>query len=509
MKTTPKIIAMLMALVLCGSLLAGCGGDGGAESSASGQNAGASAAEDGAYTITMAYIGSEQPNEESVLAAVQEQVKADTEFNLELIQLGFGDYQQKLNLMLSGGDKLDVFPIGPGLAGTYKNAGQLVELTELIDTHGQGIVELMGEGVAKSGSLNGFVYGLPSNKESASRNGFVMRKDVVEELGIDVESINTMDEMTAVFEQVKAAHPELDCVAGTNLVIGTAMWDTLGDSFGVLMDCGKDREVTNLFESEEYHKRVSRIHDWYQKGYVKLDAATSTETTQNLMKSGSLFCYMSSIKPGFLVQEEAATGMELVTTYIDNDDGSMANIICTGNVNYFDWGIAAQSEDPEKAMEFLNYIYTSPEWNNLMNFGIEGQDYVRVEESDVLIDYPEGTDASSVYHLNMGWMLPNQFIGYVWNGQPEDIWEQYQDFNASATYSVAFGFLPDTSSLATELTALSSVNSEYNNALVTGSVSNVDTALSEFNEKLYAAGLQKVMDLKQEQLDAWFEAQGN
>lgn len=47
MKTTPKIIAMLMALVLCGSLLAGCGGDGGAESSASGQNAGASAAEDG------------------------------------------------------------------------------------------------------------------------------------------------------------------------------------------------------------------------------------------------------------------------------------------------------------------------------------------------------------------------------------------------------------------------------------------------------------------------------
>ena len=146
MKTTPKIIAMLMALVLCGSLLAGCGGDGGAESSASGQNAGASAAEDGAYTITMAYIGSEQPNEESVLAAVQEQVKADTGFNLELIQLGFGDYQQKLNLMLSGGDKLDVFPIGPGLAGTYKNAGQLVELTELIDTHGQGDRGAYGRG---------------------------------------------------------------------------------------------------------------------------------------------------------------------------------------------------------------------------------------------------------------------------------------------------------------------------------------------------------------------------
>ena len=162
MKTTPKIIAMLMALVLCGSLLAGCGGDGGAAARRPVRMRAHLPRRTARTPLRWRTSAASSPMRESVLAAVQEQVKADTEFNLELIQLGFGDYQQKLNLMLSGGDKLDVFPIGPGLAGTYKNAGQLVELTELIDTHGQGISGLMGEGVAKSGSLNGFVYGLPS-----------------------------------------------------------------------------------------------------------------------------------------------------------------------------------------------------------------------------------------------------------------------------------------------------------------------------------------------------------
>jgi len=57
------------------------------------------------------------------------------------------------------------------------------------------------------------------------------------------------------------------------------------------------------------------------------------------------------------------------------------------------------------------------------------------------------------------------------------------------------------------LTALQSVLNEYKRPLETGSVSDVEATLKEFNDKLYAAGLQKIMDLKQEQLDAWLAQQ--
>ena len=53
-----------------------------------------------------------------------------------------------------------------------------------------------------------------------------------------------------------------------------------------------------------------------------------------------------------------------------------------------------------------------------------------------------------------------------------------------------------------EITALTNVFEQYAYPLMCGSV-DVDSTLEEFNKALYDAGLQTVMDAKQEQLDAW------
>lgn len=519
-RSVKKLMALLLATLMIITVFTACGGNNQTPASDSNANSEPSSgsdtdtsnpgstSDDGEmYTVTMAIIGVEQPHQDEVFAKANELVQNELGMNLEIIMLGWGDFSDRLNLMLSGGDKLDILPITTENMGKYINAGQVVDLSDYIDDYGKDIVDIMGEDIAKCGAVQGFIYGIPANKESASHAGIVMRKDIVDELGIDVDSIHTYADLEPVFAKVKDAHPEMDVINGTNLITQIQDWDPLQDSFGVLMDDGQDTTVVNFYETDLYKQRVHMVHDWYQKGYIKLDAATSNDTSQGLVQAGSLFSYFSPIKPGFLIQENVSCGREMVTAYIDKDDGRASNIICSNNVNTFDWGIAQQSQDKVKAMQFLNFAYTSPEWNNLMNFGIEGQDYVRVEGSDVLIDYPEGVDSSSVYHHNMGWMLPNQFVGYVWNGQPEDVWEQYKDFNASATYSKAFGFFADTSSVATELTALYSVQAEYAKALETGSVSDVDATLAEFNEKLYTAGLQKVMDLKQEQLNEWLATQ--
>lgn len=514
----------MLALLLVIGAFAGCGQNGGnstggtdstgstavseGETSASqGDNVSQPASGDETYNLVMAIIGNEQPNQDAVFEAVSALMQEEINMTFEPILLGFGDYQEKLNLMLSGGDRLDVLPVYFSQASSYINAGQIINLADYIYDHGQGILDFMGEDVATSGSMNGFIYGIPANKESSSKAGIVMRKDIVDELGIDMESLKTPWDLTEVFAAVKAAHPELDCVSGSNILYKIETHDPLFDDFGVLMDHGQDTTVTNWFETEEYRERASLVNEWYKAGYVKLDAATTTETNQNLVKAGSLFSYISSIKPGFLIQENASCGTEMVTQYLGDQNGNPAANLWTNSVNFFDWGIAQQAEDKIRSMEFLDYAYTSPEWNDLMNFGIEGADHVKVEGSDVLIDYPEGADPAAVYHMNMGWMYPNQFIGSVWNGQPENIWEQYQDFNAEVTYSKAFGFMYDSSSVATERTALNSVAEEYVKPIETGSVSDLDATLKAFNEKLYAAGLQTVMDLKQEQLDAWLAAQ--
>jgi putative aldouronate transport system substrate-binding protein len=61
----------------------------------------------------------------------------------------------------------------------------------------------------------------------------------------------------------------------------------------------------------------------------------------------------------------------------------------------------------------------------------------------------------------------------------------------------------DSTNYSTEITALNNALETYRSALETGSVgvSNVDATLKKLNDALYAAGLQDVMDAKQQQLD--------
>ena len=85
-----------------------------------------------------------------------------------------------------------------------------------------------------------------------------------------------------------------------------------------------------------------------------------------------------------------------------------------------------------------------------------------------------------------------------------------QHHNDWAQYSPAYGFMWDSSEYSTQITALQNALNTYRPALETGSVgvAGVEETLQKLNDALYAAGLQTVMDAKQEQLDKWLDENG-
>ena len=294
-----------------------------------------------------------------------------------------------------------------------------------------------------------------------------MRKDLVEKYNINTDEIKEPKDMEKVFETVQAGEPDMtmlfSCNGGDTPLGRLSRADGLGDAnTGVLMDQTNSTTVENYF--------ASRLVQRYRKlccmtGIRKAISARMPEQTQKTgepyAKQEIVFSLFFAYHPGTPVEFQSSTGyeFEIVPFY----DEQIINSSSYGSVIY---SLAQNSENPEKAMQVLDYIYGSPEVMNLLNWGEEGIDYVVEDEENGIINYPDGVTADNAgYSFNCGWELPNQFIAYKWDGSDPQLWEKMQEFNASGIKSKALGFVFDNSEYVDQVAALNNVISQYSGAL--------------------------------------------
>lgn len=533
-----RMLSLFLVLVMMVATLAGCGGKKTENTGNQGTSpTSAPAGDNGDSSVTKTAVGEyteENPyhlvfsyvefyeQDDAARKAVQDAMNAkmipEYHIEVELLPLQYADYQSTIQLMLSGGDALDIIPVFYPYASSWISMGGIYDMSKLMDTEdGQKIVTALGKENAYVGSMNGVLYGFPANKESVELGGLFMRADICDELGITEEYglKANQDEYTGqyydwsvagdIFAKVKAAHPEMTplYLYNTSQMARFEFFDELVDNFGVL-DWEADHNTTtvvNKYETDTYKRSVTRLADWYDKGYIYKDAATDTQGTATMMKAGNTFSYATAIKPGFLAEAQAANGTNGYVMYFGNHkEGG----ISTTNVSFFNTGIASNSADPEMAFKFVSALYSDAELMNLWQNGIKDVNY-KVQE-DGTAYFVDGEDGSNYkYHQNTGWFMGNQFISYVWNDgtKSADYWTKLQKHNEWAEYTKAFGFMWDSTKYSTEITALNNALNTYRSALETGSVgaANVESTLSKLNDALYAAGLKDVMEAKQKQLD--------
>ena len=498
-----RILAAMLTLSMVVSMTA-CGNSevGGSKDSAKNNGNG-----DEPYTVTMVLNGSTQPDEERIEQKINEILEPELNANLDIVVLPWASASQQLQLMLSGDEKIDVFYTQATNAVQYMNAGQIVDMSELIDKYGTNIKQIYGEDIAKINQMEGFVYGVPNQIERGSIPAIFMRKDLVEKYNIDTTQIKEPKDLESVFETVKAGEPDMTMLYSssesdaplTRLFRG----DTLSDSnyLGVLMDQTNSTKLENFFATDWFKDTTTMLHNWYQKGYISQDAGTNTENWRTVCKAGNLFSLFFAYHPGTPVEFESSTGYDFEIVPFYNEP-----IINSSSYNGVTFSIAQNSENPEKTMEVLDYIYGSSEIMNLLNWGEQDKDYVIEDADNGIINFPEGiTSDNAGYNLNLGWELPNQFIAYKWTGSDPQLWEKMEEFNGSAKSSKAVGFLFDSSNCSSEIAALSNIVKQYSGALYSGS-GDPDELIPELLEALDDAGINEVIQAKQEQLDAFLAA---
>ena len=451
---------------------------------------------------------------EDVEAAVNAIVEPEIGVTVALSPVNPFNLSTETSLAISGGEKIDL--ILNLFSGVKPNidTGCIIPIDDLVDEYGADIREVCGDQLA-GGYYDGTLYGVPIAYIGGQDQGFIARTDLLEKynIQIDPEKIYTFDELGEMFRIVKEGEGD----GFYNIAIGSASsankpfdayfsYDTLGGGLtgasGVLMlgDECTSTEVTDLFETEEYAEYAQTMYEWAQAGYFSPDASTATDSDQALVSSGNYMGVFNAYAAGDL---SATYGQDMTfirTLKCANETSDFQNIL---------WSISSTSENPEKAMQFLNEIYANPDIANLLQFGIEGESYVVVEEDEngTVIDYPEGMTQETVPYWQSFGVFGDRLSWLIQAPNPTTMNQELRAFSETVDQnSPALGYSFINDSVSSQVSAVNAVIQQYIGMINTGVVDPAEE-LPLFINDLKAAGIDEVIAENQAQLDEWLGAQ--
>lgn len=444
--------------------------------------------------------------------ALNEMMEKDIGVHVTFIPTGLMESQQDATLMVSSGEQLDVALTAFTGIGNLVESGLILPLDDYIEEYGQDILEHCGSKV-EGCYYDGRLYSLPTCADQVFNTyGYNMKKKYCDKYGFeqDDNKLYTLDEIEEMFAIVKEGEGDnfYMTVPWNNtyepLNYAYQEYDPVTGSFsaGVLMlnRSFEDLTLCNYFETEEYKAFCERMYDWAQKGYIAPDASVDTDFSNRAQEDNYLGCFGYAGPTSDMLNENASWGQEAVQ-FRTVDGFFKLNGGCTVN-----WNIPITSAHPEKAVEAINYLYKNTAAATLIQYGFEGEEYEVVEDNGEhqVIKYL-ADDITQLPYSNVYGLWGDRFKMPAVYPSPIDYGERmlaYQDAIPKERYSPALGYSFKTESVASEIAAVETVMEQYCFSFNAGAL-DPEKALPEFIDSLKAAGIDKIIEENQRQLDAW------
>ncbi|QGQ94614.1 extracellular solute-binding protein [Paenibacillus psychroresistens] len=454
--------------------------------------------------IQLMYPGTPQKDVALVEAEANKYLKDKINVTLKLNAVDWGQWDNKLNLMIASGEKSDIIFTAAWQRYAINVAkGAFLDLGPLIDKNAPEIRTELDPAFLEGSKINGKNYGIPTNKELAATRGVLYRKDLVEKYNLDVASVKTWADLEPLLKVIKDKEPGITPFFTTstgNGVFDSLDWDALGDGAipGVISKTGTSTKILNQLETPEYLAVMKMTRAWFKAGLINRDAATSTVTVQDQAKAGKVFMWAEGLKPGKAAESEGYVGFKLGQIDLTSPT------ITTGDASGAMLAISKSSKNPDKAMQVIGLLHSDKFLNNLINYGIENVHYVKKSEN--IIDVAPGIDPKAhPYNPGAQWELGNQFLNYLMSNENPQKWDLFKEFNAKGVKSPGLGFSFDADPVKSEIAAVANIGKQFEAAIRTGSVE-PEAKIAEFLKKTKAAGVDKIIAEKQKQFDAFLAA---
>lgn len=346
-----RIFASLAATMMVAGLLAGCGGTSstaasgdGTASAATGEAADAAAAsgDSGKTVLNVLWWGS-QTRHEQTTAMLEKFEELNPDIDVVMDYSDWDGYWTKLPAQVAGGQTPDVFQMDYAYLAQYVENGVLADLTPYIED-GSLDMSNVEQSILDSGSIDGKTYAI-----STGTNAPVMlyRKDVTDELGIEMPMNPTMSEYCEISKQVYEA---------------TGLRDTFVTSCSAdnlrfrLRNYGMNlynEDATALgFDDPQYIVDMWQLAlDAQNEGWGMKPGEETATTAFDSMINDSWSRYQNSNE---LQAYRDATGKDISMVMIPNTDDATASATYLKPAMF--WCVGADSDVKEAAVRFIDFF---------------------------------------------------------------------------------------------------------------------------------------------------------
>ncbi len=459
------------------------------------------------YTVAIQVVELPGVDYTDTLEAREEAINAITvpaiNCQVEIQDTWISELANNTSMGIAGSDKIDLVAVGTVQPlSSMVGSEMLIDLNEgdLLQNRGADIAALQ-EDILSTGYVSGKQLAIPAQTFNAYGRGIYYNKTLADAAGVELGEYITMDELEEALEQIHEYDSSVYCYyAGegtSNYMYWLYQYDTFGNesSYGIVWDAEEDPTVVNLYATDEYREFCERMQRWNEMGLQPGDP-TDTTTAQDYFSAQKLFCVVATVAPS---QDAVWASDDFETASAMLVEPSITN----SSVTEYMWGIAATCERPDKAMDFLNFLYTNADVANILMYGLEGVTYDFYEGSDTVID-TYGNYSPNFYR---GGDTAEMYIEYP---NPADLIEESEALEEESYISPLVGYMFDDTDFQTESAVLDSTIAQYEGQLqngMAGSQEATDALIDEFVEALERAGISDVIAANQEQIDAYLAEQ--
>ncbi|MFZ8764961.1 ABC transporter substrate-binding protein [Enterococcus diestrammenae] len=477
MKKWQKVsTAIALGATLVG--LAGCG-------------SGDAKAEDSKVPTILMYEQGAKPKEfDKLLSKVNQVMEKEAGAKLDIQFIDFGDYSKKMSVIVSSGESYDIAMADNYVVNAQK--GAYADLTELAPKYAKEAFDMIDQAYIDGNTVDGKLYAFPVNNNVYSQQVLSFDKELLDKYDLSIENVKDYKDLEPLFKVIKENEPNLALITtGPNYKVYEDLDHVINNNLPfVVRTTGDDKEtIYNKYDLPEVQEDLQTMHDFYQKGYIIKDAATSTTTYP--LGEKTWFSRASTQGPfdyGNTALSNAA-GREIVTVPLTSKIKSVSDLRMANFV------ISSTSKHKEEALKILNVLNTNTEVLNTLVYGLEGEAWEYNDNDTVTLLDGYKPD----YHLST-WNVGNGLTATPTDGITQEQIDERDKNISEAPESPIVGCNFSFDDVKTEITNVSSVINKYQVGLMTGTL-DPDETIPKMNKELEAAGMNKIIKELQSQYD--------